>query len=432
MVEHPGASYYCCLFKKILDLVFPGLALRAVLGTALGGGFFKVTQQFFLLFRQFHRRFDRHVAEQVARVTRTHALDALAFQAESLARLGAFRNRERHLAVQGRHFDFAAQGCLGERNRHFAMQVVAFALEYGVRLDVDFHIQVTGRAAIRTRFAVAGRADAHAIVDTDRYFDFQRLVALDTACAAARRTRIGDDLAAAMAFRASLLDAEETLLHAHLAVAAARTASGRRGAWLGAAAVASIALVPARYADGGVEAVSSLLQRNFQVIAQVSATVHLWTRIAAASTATAKDVAKDIAKAVGKTAATKAATATAHVRVHACMTITVVCIALFRIGQHFVGFFDFLELFFRFLTVRIAVRMVLHRQFAVSLFDLFFRSIFCDTECLVKITLCHVVGTLQSIYWCKSYTKKPSRVPRGGDSARPVFAEKFRDVAYSP
>jgi len=142
-----------------------------------------------------------------------------------------------------------------------------------------------------------------------------------------------------------------------------------------------------------------LLQCNFQVVAQVGATVHLWTGIAAASTATAKDVAEDIAEAIGKAASTAAEAATAaHVRVHAGVTIAVIRFALFRIGQHFVGFFDFLKLFFRFLAIRIAVRMVFHRQFTVRLFDLFFRSIFCDTECLVKITLCHVVGTLQSIY----------------------------------
>src|SRR5450830_1781572 len=375
MLKHPGAWYYVCLLKKVLDLVFPGLALRTVLGTALGGRLFKVAQQVFLFFRQFDRCFDRHVAEQVARITGAYALDALAFQAEGFTRLGTLRNRERHFAVQGWHFDFAAQGRLGERDRHFAMQVVAFALEHGVRLDVDFHIQVARRTAIRARFAVAGRTDTHAVVDTDWYLDFQRLVALDATGAAAWRAGVGDDLAAAMAFRAGLLDAEETLLHAHLAVATAGTAGGWRGARLGAAAVARVALVPARHADGRVEAVRSLLQCNFQVVAQVGATVHLWTGIAAASTSTAN-----------------------HVRVHASVTIAVIRIALFRIGQHLVGFFDFLKLFFRFLAIRIAVRMVIHRQCTVRHVDLFFRSIFCDTECLVKITLCHVVGTLQSIY----------------------------------
>jgi hypothetical protein len=67
------------------------------------------------------------------------------------------------------------------------MQVVAFALEHRMRLDVDFHVQVARRPAIGARFAVAGRADAHAVVDTDRDLHFQRLVALDAALARAGR-----------------------------------------------------------------------------------------------------------------------------------------------------------------------------------------------------------------------------------------------------
>src|SRR5471030_1072418 len=155
------------LLEEVLDLVFPGLALRAVLGAALGGQALEVAQHVLLFFRQLDRRLDGDVAEQVARVAGPHALDALALQAESLARLRTFGNRERYLARQSRHFDFAAQGRLAERDRHFAMQVVAFALEHGVRLDVDFHRSEERRAAIGARFAVAGRADAHAVVDAE-------------------------------------------------------------------------------------------------------------------------------------------------------------------------------------------------------------------------------------------------------------------------
>src|SRR5476649_2370823 len=268
------------LLEEVLDLVFPGLALRAVLGAAFGGQAFEVAQHVLLLLGQLDRRLDGDVAEQIARVAGTHALDALALQAEGLARLRALGYRERHLAGQRRHFDFTAQGRLAERDRHFAMQVVAFALEHGVRLDVDFHIQIARRAAIGTRFAVAGRTDAHAVVDADRDLHFQRLVALDATGAAARCARIGDDLAGAVAFRAGLLDAEEALLHAHLAVAAAGRAGARRGARLGAGAVAGVALVPGRHADGRVEAVGGLLQRDFQVVAQVGAAIHLRSGVA--------------------------------------------------------------------------------------------------------------------------------------------------------
>jgi hypothetical protein len=64
-----------------------------------------------------------------------------------------------------------------------------------------------------------------------------------------------------------------------------------------------------------------------------------------------------------------------HVRIDAGVTVAVIRLALFRIGQHLVGFFDFLELLFRVLAVRIAVRMVLHRQFAIGLLDLVFGAL---------------------------------------------------------
>src|SRR5690606_3068789 len=104
-----------------------------------------------------------------------------------------------------------------------------------VLLDVDLHIQIARRPAVGTRLAIARRADAHAIVDAGRDLHFERLVALDASGAAAGRARLGDDLAAAMAFRAGLLDAEEALLHAHLAVAGAGGAGHGLGARLGAA-----------------------------------------------------------------------------------------------------------------------------------------------------------------------------------------------------
>src|SRR5690606_6395502 len=140
------------------------------------------------------------------------------------------------------------------------------ALEHRVLLDVDLDIQVARRPAIGARLAVARRADAHAIVDTGRDLHFQRLVALDASGAAAGRAWLGNDLAAAMAFRAGLLDAAEALLHADLAVTGAGGAGDRLGARLGAAAVAGVVLVPARHADRGVEAVGRLFQRDLEVV----------------------------------------------------------------------------------------------------------------------------------------------------------------------
>ena len=96
-------------------------------------------------------------------------------------------------------------------------------------------------------------AKAHAVVDPRRDLDLERLLPLDAApCAAAVGARVGDDAAAAVTFRASLLDREEALLHAHLACAAAGGAGLGLGAGLCAAAVAGLAIV-----QGGMRIVFS-------------------------------------------------------------------------------------------------------------------------------------------------------------------------------
>src|SRR5262249_23525447 len=62
--------------------------------------------------------------------------------------------------------------------------------------------------------------------------------------------------------------------------------------------------------------------------------------------------------------------AEAGTTVHAGMTELVVALPLFSIDQDTVGFRAFLELFLRRRILRIAVRMILHGQFAVRALDL--------------------------------------------------------------
>jgi hypothetical protein len=57
------------------------------------------------------------------------------------------------------------------------VQVVAFALEDVVLLESDLDVQVARRAAVGTGFAVAGAADAHAVVDAGWDLHFKRLLA---------------------------------------------------------------------------------------------------------------------------------------------------------------------------------------------------------------------------------------------------------------
>ena len=124
-------------------------------------------------------------------VLAAHALDALAAQAEHLAGLGFGRNLDLGVAVQGGDVDLAAQCGSGEADRHFAVQVVVVALEHGVRLDLDDHVEIARRAAVDAGFAFAGEADAVAFVDAGGNLDRQRLVLLDAAGALAGAAGVG-------------------------------------------------------------------------------------------------------------------------------------------------------------------------------------------------------------------------------------------------
>ncbi|GAB7545643.1 hypothetical protein CS8_053260 [Cupriavidus sp. 8B] len=275
------------------------------------------------------------------------------------------------------------------------MQVVAVALEHRVLLDMDFHIQVARGAAVDARLAIARRTDAHALVDAGGNLHFQRLLRLQLALAVALGARLGDVLAGAVALGASLLHREEALRHAYLARAMAGRAGFDAGAGLGAIAVAMLALVPVGHADLRIVAVGGLLQRDFHAVAQVGAAVHL--RAAATASAAslaallAKNIAEDVAEGFGETAVPLAAAAEAarHVGVDAGMAVLVVGGLLLGVREHLVGLFDLLELLFGILAVRIAVRVVLHRQLAIGLLDLVIAGVLAHPEHFVKVTFCH-------------------------------------------
>src|SRR5690606_22607796 len=155
----------------------------------------------------------------------------------------------------------------------------------------------------------------------------------------AGRARLRDDLTAAAAGRAGLLDREKSLLHAHRALPAAAVADLRLGARLGARAMAGFAVLPARHADLGRVARGRLLERDLHRVAQVGAAVD----VAASAPLRSEDVAEDVAEHVGETAETLRAGETAGIRIHARVPEAVVGLALGRIGKHLVGFLHLLE-----------------------------------------------------------------------------------------
>jgi hypothetical protein len=74
--------------------------------------------------------------------------------------------------------------------------------------------------------------------------------------------------------------------------------------------------------------------------------------------------------------------------------VQVVGFPLFGIAQHVIGFLDPFELFLRALVVRIHVRMVLPRQFAVGLLEIGFGGVPSDAQDLIKV-FCHQLISIQ-------------------------------------
>src|SRR2546421_263223 len=113
--------------------------------------------------------------------------------------------------VEGGDRDLAAEGSSRDGDRHLAMQVVMVALEYGVRLDVDLHVEVSRRAAVHAGLAFAREPHAVAFVDAGGDLHGERLLELDATTSGACAAWLRNDASRPVAARTSLRNRERTL-----------------------------------------------------------------------------------------------------------------------------------------------------------------------------------------------------------------------------
>jgi hypothetical protein len=382
-----GEGILRLLPEEFLHLVHEPLGAGVVFAFVPGTAGLEFPQQFFLAFGEVDWGFHHHMGMEIAGMVAAHALDALAAQSEYLAGLGFGGNFDGGVAVQGGNVDFATQGRRDERDGHLAMQIVVVPLEDLMGLEVDLDVEIAGRPAVDTGFALAGQTDAVTVVHTGGNPHGQGLVLLDAAFAVAMGAGVGDDPAAAVATRTSLLDGEETLLHAHLAMATAGRAGYRLGARLGAGTVAMLALGQDGNADLGFGAARGLFQADFQVVTEIGAPVDMGAAPAAA--ASAEHVAEDVREGVGEVTEIAGPAGAGHGRIHAGMAVLVVGRALIAVGQDFVGFLGFLEFFLRRLFTLVPVRMMLHGQLLEGLLDFVVGGGFRHAQNFVVIPLGH-------------------------------------------
>ncbi len=104
-----------------------------------------------------HGGFDNHVAKPAAIAVAAHTLDSLATQAEGFLWLCFGGDFDLGYCIESRNFDLATECCGGETDQHFTVQIVLFALEYGVCFEVNLHVEIAQWAAIDAVFALAKR-----------------------------------------------------------------------------------------------------------------------------------------------------------------------------------------------------------------------------------------------------------------------------------
>ena len=89
--------------------------------------------------------------EEIAGLARAQVLHALATQAEGLAGLRAFGQRDARFALKGRNREFAAERRRHEGDGKLGVKVVAVAREDVVRLDRDLDVEVARLSAVHAR-----------------------------------------------------------------------------------------------------------------------------------------------------------------------------------------------------------------------------------------------------------------------------------------
>src|SRR6266542_147147 len=348
-------------------------------------------EQFLLLGREVGRRLDVDFDVHVAALRRAHDGHALAAQAELVAALGAGRDVDaRHLAVERRHLDVAAERGLHHRYRHAAMHVGTLALEQLVAAHRQEDVEIAGRPAARAGLALAAEADARAVLDTGGNVDLERLVAPRAALAHAGAARLVDHLACPVAGMAGALDGEEALLGPQTAAAMAGRALLRLGAGLGATALAGLAGDRRRHAHRGFGAAIGLLKRDLEIEAQILA-AHVGASAAAALAAGTEHLLEDVAEyraeieALGAAAERSTGPAGAHAAFEGGWPIAVVGGALLGILQDVVGVVDVLEPLLGVLVIPIAVRMMLHGELSERLLEVVGARRPVDSEQLVIV-----------------------------------------------
>src|ERR1700733_348938 len=385
----------------------------------------KLGQKLALAPREILRRLDNELHEQVARIAGAQHWHALAAEPQLAPRLGAFRHADPGLgSIERPDVEFAPQRGLNHRDRHAAIEVGAIALEERVRLYGEENIGIARRTAAHPRLALAGQADAGAVLDAGGNVDRQRTLPRHAARAGAFVARVFNRLPAAVTGGAGALDGEEALLRPHTPMSAAGLAGRgpRTGARAGAGA--GFASDRSRHANSRRLAVKRLFKRDLEVIAQVGAALSARGLTAASP---AHHIAEQIIEDIGH----RRRKAVAHAAlIEGGMTVAVISRALLGVRQMLIGFVQFLEPRLGLLVARMPVGMTLHRGLTEGGLQFSLRRRFSNAQGVVEIALGHRSARPQPIHASDLLLLR--RFLAGGLDSHPDANALERRLDFSP
>ena len=173
------------------------------------------------------------------------------------------------------------------------------------------------------------------------------------------------------------------------------TATCRAGNGLGpglrARPATGCAFLHGRNAHSCLGTAGRVFERNFKVVSQVGAAIHVGSAAPAGPSAS-EYVAKDVTKRIGETTESSCAAAHCSRLIYARMSVLVVGASFLRIGDNLVGFLSLLELFFCSGIVRISIRMVLHRQLAIGFLDFVVGGVSIYAKNFIVVAFGHIPG----------------------------------------
>ena len=271
-------------------------------------------------------------------------------------------------------------------------EVVPLPHEVGVARHADVHVEIAGDAAPRCRRSPLREAQALALVDAGGHVHVERAGAVHAPVAAAGLARRRDELAGAgagLARRRRHQLAEQAAAHlAHLTPPFAGGARLGVRAGRGAAAAAHLALDRHARFDRLAGAEHDLVQRQLDRELRVRAAPG--AALATAPEATERVAAEErVEQVVEPEVARGSGTGTGARAAVAVVAEHVVAAPAFGVAQRLVRALDLLETLRRRRIVRVGVRVVLARERAVRLLQLFVGALPGAPEHFVVIKVSH-------------------------------------------